>query len=188
MIDLTKFLTSDFIRVCYRDNHDSTQMFTKKNNVYMYKQEELQDMNTPLKKSFGKETGPVYREPLCTRLLYEITLNNGRVYNAMVVKSISANSPYITFTSATDEFQVDIKVTDISKMVSAGILKKRPLVPSELVVNSKHRKDLVCHLVEVDYNISPVVSTTLVFEEDDNGKQLIEIPLEHIRSIEKRRK
>lgn len=188
MTDLTKFLTSDFIRICYRDNHDNKKMFTKKKNVYTYKQEDLQDMNTPLKKSMGKETGPFYREPLCTRLLYEITLNNGRVYNAMVVKSISANTPYITFTSVTDEFEVDIKVTDISKMVTIGVSGGTPSIPSVLVVNSKNRKDLVCHLAEIDYNISPVVSTTLVFEEESNNKQLIEIPLEHIKSIEKRRK
>ena len=187
MTDLTKFLTSDFIRVCYRDNHDNKKMFTKKKNVYTYMQEELQDMRTPLKKLLGKDTIGSYREPLCTRLIYKITLNNGRVYDGIVVEAISINTPYITFTSVTDDFEVDIKVTDISEMVTVGISGAPSYIPTELVVNSKHRKDLVCHLVEVDYNISPVVGTTLVFESDAD-KQLIEIPLEHIRSIEKRRK
>ena len=187
MTDLTKFLTSDFIRIRYRNNYDSSQMFTKKKNVYTYEEEELKDMNTPFKKKMGKDIEPTYyRDPLCMKILYNITLKSGRVYENMRVSFISANSPYIKFVSSNNELEATIKITDIARMDNAGIYSQKPSIPSVLVVNSKYRKDLLCHLVEIDYNISPVVSTTLVFEENGT-KQLIEIPLEHIRRIAKRR-
>lgn len=186
MTDLTKFLTGDFIRIRYRDNYDSSHMFTKKKNVYTYEEGELKDMNTPSKKKMDKDIESTYRDPLCMKMLYNITLRSGRVYENMRVSFISANSPYVTFVSSNNEFEVTIKITDITRMDCADIYSQNPSIPSVLVVNSKYRKNLLCHLIEIDYNISPVVSTTLVFEENGTN-QLIEIPLEQIRSIEKRR-
>lgn len=190
MTDLTKFLTGDFIRIRYRNNYDSSQMFTKKKNVYTYEEEELKDMNTPFKKKMDKDIeSTYYRDPLCMKMLYNITLKSGKVYEKMRVSFISANSPYVKFVSSNNGFdvtEVNIKITDIVRMDNAGIYSQNPSIPSVLIVNSKYRKDLLCHLIEIDYNISPVVSTTLVFEENGTN-QLIEIPLEQIRSIEKRR-